>query len=153
MKKINEVTNNVKRSSTESPIKERIYQELVKFGLTPECQYKVGPFYIDLAFPEIKLAIETDGKNYHWTEEQRQRDQYRQKRLEQQGWKFERFRGWVCCKYPHIAAAKIVTQYFTDKVTEINRNHARGLLAAFLANHEDDIEKAVKIIDETLAGK
>jgi very-short-patch-repair endonuclease len=139
------------KSKTQSPIEEYLYRAFLDFGLKPECQYKVSPFFIDLAFPEIKLAIEADGKNWHWTKDQRDRDKYRQERLEKQGWRFERFIGWVCKKYPNVAVAKIATKYFKDKLTETQRKNAIGIIAGYIASNENDLDLTVRLIDEALA--
>ena len=149
-RKLTKISKVLKKPKTESPIEESLYQAFLKFGLEPQCQYPVYPFFIDLAFPEIKLAIEADGKDWHWTQDQRDRDDYRQSQLETQGWRVERFRGWVCKKYPHVAVAKIATKYFNDKITDTQKKNAMGILAGFVASVEGDMELAVKIIDKGL---
>ncbi len=145
------MTNKIlEKKKTKSPIEEYLYQAFLSFGLEPICQYTVSPFFIDLVFPEIKLAIEADGKDWHWTKEQRDRDKYRQERLEKQGWRFERFRGWVCKKYPDVVVAKIATKYFKDKINEIQKKNAVGIMAGYIASNEDDVDLAIRLIDEAL---
>jgi len=114
----------IKTLKLESPIETILYNELCKFGIEPELQYKVGVFRIDMAYPEIKLTIECDGHNWHTGEYNWLKDRYRQKRIEEEGWKFERFQGWLIKKYPVACAGKIALKYFSDKLTFENRKKA-----------------------------
>lgn len=56
-------------------------------------QYPIGPYYADFVHVESRMIIEIDGKAYHSTPEQIQRDQYRQQQLEDWGWTVIRFAG------------------------------------------------------------
>ncbi|MDE1821193.1 MAG: DUF559 domain-containing protein [Euryarchaeota archaeon] len=46
---------------------------------------------VDFAFPEVKLAVEVDGAQFHSTPRQRSRDAFRTHRLHQLGWRVIRF--------------------------------------------------------------
>lgn len=50
---------------TESPIEELFYQYAKDILKGLEIQYQIGPYRVDFALPDNKLAIEIDGKEYH----------------------------------------------------------------------------------------
>jgi very-short-patch-repair endonuclease len=60
-------------------------------GLKP--QVEEGPYKIDLAHPEKKIAIELDGHDFHKTRSQRTNDAKRERYLQMKGWKVIRFTG------------------------------------------------------------
>lgn len=147
-KSLNEIINNV--NHTGSPIEKMIYNELISYGLKPIPQYPIGVFFIDLAFPEIKLAIEADGKEYHSNKEQKERDLYRQKRIESLGWVFERFSGTFINRNKEVIAAKIALKYFKDKITKEQEKRAIGFVAKFLT--KKDIDLTINIVNAYLDG-
>jgi very-short-patch-repair endonuclease len=71
----------------ESPIESRLYFALVKRGYKPYTQYRCGYYYIDLALPRYRLAIECDGKAFHSSPKQKARDKKRTSFLYRHGWK------------------------------------------------------------------
>jgi len=142
MKSLTEILVNKK---TESPIEELLYQELINLGIKPVCQFEVGFFRLDLAYPEIKLAIEADGKDCHSTPSQKSRDKYRQEKLEKLGWKFERFSGTKIKKNGKSIAGKIAIKYFNYKLTKENKEKATGAIIQFLATRDKDL--TVRLID------
>lgn len=77
----------------ESPIELRFFVFAMSKipGLHP--QIEVGPYRIDLAIPEKKVAIELDGHEFHKTREQRTSDAQRERYLQRQGWQVIRFTG------------------------------------------------------------
>ena len=54
-------------------------------------QYIIGDYIVDFFFRESLLIVELDG-GYHFTKEQQEADAFRQKWLEQQGYKVLRFK-------------------------------------------------------------
>lgn len=88
--KIDATIQNMIKVFVESPIEEYLYQALVRNGLDKHCrsQFEIGNKRVDFAFPIAKLAVECDGKKYHFTEaEQIERDQERDKYLARKGWR------------------------------------------------------------------
>ena len=75
----------------ESPEESRVRVALVRAGLPPEVQVEVFDDQrafiarVDLAFPELKIAIEYDGA-HHFTDQQVPRDNVRLARLRAAGW-------------------------------------------------------------------
>jgi very-short-patch-repair endonuclease len=64
----------------------RIRVAIHRYGLPPpELQFPVGPFLLDLAYPEQRLAIEYDGRD-HRTAARALRDLRREAYLTRQGW-------------------------------------------------------------------
>lgn len=115
-----------------SPAERKLFEAFESMGLEPQIQYPAGVFFLDFAFPQKHLAIEVDGRAYH-SGERLQKDVFRQKTLEKKGWVFERFPGWMVWKNPKLPAAKIALRYFDDELSEMQRNHARGIIAQFIA--------------------
>ncbi len=146
---INKIINKVNK--TDSPIEEIIYDELVSYGLKPLPQYPVGLFFIDLAFPEIKLAIEADGHAYHTSKEQKKRDSYRQKRIENWGWKFERFTGSFIHNNKELVVAKIVLKYFKDKISKEKQELATSHVVRYIMK-KGNIDLGVDIVEAYLGG-
>jgi very-short-patch-repair endonuclease len=56
-------------------------------------QYQIGSYYVDFAHLPTRTAIELDGKAFHTAPNQIANDLARQKKIEQQGWRFIRFKG------------------------------------------------------------
>jgi very-short-patch-repair endonuclease len=77
----------------ESYIEKRLYNELKKNQFNPIPQYRCGPYRIDLALPEYRLAIECDGKEWHSTPEQKRHDARKNYYLKKRGWKVCRLSG------------------------------------------------------------
>lgn len=75
---------------TESPIEEYLLGAIAREGLTKHCrpQFEIGKCRVDFAFPIANLAVECNGREYHFTEqEQIERDQRRDKYLARKGWR------------------------------------------------------------------
>ena len=69
-----------------SPMETRIRVAINRYGLPPpRLQFPVGPFVLDLAYPEIRLAIEYEGRD-HRTAERAVRDLRREAYLTRLGW-------------------------------------------------------------------
>lgn len=81
------------REKVESPIEELLLRELHLLGLYPAIQFKVGNYRIDLAFPNLLVGIECDGKEWHSTEKQIAYDNQRDDYLRKNGWTIVRFSG------------------------------------------------------------
>lgn len=80
----------------ESPPESRLRLQLVLAGLAPVPQYDVvdgGRFLarVDLAFPEVRIAVEYDGREVHEREDVFVRDRQRQNDLLRAGWLVLRF--------------------------------------------------------------
>ena len=70
----------------ESPMETRIRLAIRFAGLPePVVQHPVGPYHLDMAYPEIMLGIEYDGRE-HLTQERATRDLDRQAHITAAGW-------------------------------------------------------------------
>lgn len=139
-------------SVTDSPIEEKLYKEFLTYNLKPITQYIEASFRIDLAFPEIPLAIEADGKEFHSTEEQKKRDEYKNRKLKERGWKVERLKGSFIHKYADVAVAKLILKYFDTKVSKDDLIRARGRIVSYFyrAGKDYDMALAKRMVDEFL---
>lgn len=54
-------------------------------------EYCVPPYFIDIALPERKIAIEIDGMYWHRLPSQKRKDRNRSRILHRQGWRVYRF--------------------------------------------------------------
>ena len=72
---------------------QKMYKLIKNVYSTAEIEYpvktKIGTKYIDVAIPELKIAIEYDGEYWHKGNEKQ--DKIRQKAIEKQGWEVLRF--------------------------------------------------------------
>ncbi len=75
-----------------SPIEVALYDAMRKEGLSPNPQFRIEAYYVDFAFPDIKLAIEADGAAYH-SDDRKERDRKRDGFLWSRGWTVKRFHG------------------------------------------------------------
>lgn len=91
----------------ESPMETRIRFAMHRAGLpAPVLQHPVGPYTLDLAYPDLLLAIEYDGAG-HRTQERAMRDLRREAYLARAGWEVLRFRAVDVLRYPDRVAARI----------------------------------------------
>jgi len=77
----------------ESPIELRFFYHAMHDVPGIEPQVEEGPYRIDLAVPEKKIAIELNGHEFHKSRRQRTDDAKRERYLQRQGWKVIRFTG------------------------------------------------------------
>jgi len=75
-----------------SPIEHALYEAMAKEGLAPVPQLCIEGYYVDFAFPDVRLAVEADGAAYH-EGANRQRDAKRDWILKREGWTVQRFKG------------------------------------------------------------
>jgi len=73
-------------------------------------QYPIGPFFVDFLHIESKTVIEIDGKYFHTSPEQQNRDQKRQQYIEKQGYTVIRFTGYEVYHYPFKCAARALNE-------------------------------------------
>ncbi|MBH8597295.1 MULTISPECIES: endonuclease domain-containing protein [unclassified Thermoactinomyces] len=79
-------------AKTQSPIERKVYNAL-KNQYTLKTQVPCGKYFIDIAIPKYRIAIETDGHDYHSSYQQRAHDRRKDQFLESRGWKVLRFTG------------------------------------------------------------
>ena len=65
------------------------------------------PYYLDIGFPEINLAVEIDGREYHTTAADFEKDRWRQNDLVNAGWRVLRFTARMLEEAPHLVLAVI----------------------------------------------
>ena len=91
----------------QSPMESRIRIAIEDAGLpTPELQYRVGPYYLDMAYPARLLAIEHDGRK-HLIPERARRDLERQAYVTRAGWTVVRFSAAVVLRESWRIAAEV----------------------------------------------
>ncbi|HZH58645.1 MAG TPA: DUF559 domain-containing protein [Metabacillus sp.] len=84
---------NFQRNKCQSPIERRLFNALTYRGFNVRTQERCGPYWIDLALPTYRIAIECDGKAYHSMPEQKKHDKKKDKYLRRNGWSVLRFTG------------------------------------------------------------
>ena len=127
---------------TESPIEDILLRELKLLGFYPTTQFKVGNYRIDLAFPKHLLAIECDGKEWHSSQEQIERDQRKDKFLKENGWKVVRVGGSQIYKSADEIARLIMG--IDNRYNEVN---SRKSIYAMRSSYKPE-----KIDETTLSG-
>jgi len=86
----------------------KLYDMIKDICPTAELEYSIDRFFIDIAIPDKKIAIEYNASYWH---QDKERDLKRQKLLESQGWKFIRY-------IDHLSTSK----EFKSDIGEINEN-------------------------------
>lgn len=74
---------------SESEPERMLYEKFLKKGFRPQRQYPISGFFVDMAFPEKKIAIEYDGKCHR---ESAEKDEIRHKAIRSAGWNIARIR-------------------------------------------------------------
>jgi very-short-patch-repair endonuclease len=91
----------------ESPMETRIRLALHFAGLPPPVlQHPVGPYRLDMAYPELMVAVEYDGRD-HLDPDRALRDLHRATYLGRLGWIVLRFRAAVVLGQPRWLAATV----------------------------------------------
>jgi very-short-patch-repair endonuclease len=65
------------------------------------------PYYVDIGFPDRKLAVEIDGREFHSGPAEFERDRWRQNDLVNAGWRVLRFTARMLQETPHLVVAMI----------------------------------------------
>jgi very-short-patch-repair endonuclease len=87
---------------SDSPMETRIRVALQRGGLPrPVLQHPVGPYKLDLAYPDRMLAMEYDGRE-HLTPERARHDLARQAYLTRAGWEVLRFPAVTVLHHPYL---------------------------------------------------
>jgi ATP-dependent DNA helicase Rep len=86
-----------------TPIEALMFRALRDLGLAPLAQYGVGPYRADLAFPQQRLLVECDGRDWHDAERDRRRDAH----LDSRGWSVVRFSGSRITRESNACAAEV----------------------------------------------
>lgn len=88
---------------------ERILIQLLRSGgITGwHANYRVGPYVVDVAIPQLRIAIEVDGWAFHSDREAFQNDRTRQNWLALHGWQVLRFTWLDITQYPERVLAAI----------------------------------------------
>jgi len=96
---------------------ERLLVKLLRDnGITGwKTNYPVGGYKVDVAFPNEKVAIETDGWAFHSSQEDFQNDRERQNKIALLGWQVLRFTWLDLTEYPQRVLAEI--RYATTRET------------------------------------
>lgn len=108
----------------------KISNDEIKLGnlvkeLYPDCkfQYSVLNFLLDIALPELKIAIEFDGY-YHYEDmrdkEEKEYYKIRREKIENEGWKF--YRVTMFDKFPNLEEVKQNIQKLIEEVEEDNED-------------------------------
>lgn len=91
----------------ESPMETRIRLAIVLDGLpAPVLQHPVGPYWLDMAYPDLHLGVEYDGRD-HLDQERALRDLDRQAYLTAAGWRILRFRAAEVLHRARTIAARV----------------------------------------------
>jgi very-short-patch-repair endonuclease len=98
---------------SESPMETRVRVPLVLAGLRPEVQYPViakGRRYrLDLAFPDVLIAVEYDGAE-HRLQARARRDLAREADLASAGWRILRFDAAIVMWHPDRVVAEVYAE-------------------------------------------
>lgn len=78
---------------TESPMEDLLKYELLARHINFETQANIGKYKVDFLFPQARLVVEADGKEYHSTQKQRDNDFKRELALMKKGYLVLRFKG------------------------------------------------------------
>jgi very-short-patch-repair endonuclease len=83
---------------------------IIRYPIVPQYKLMIGNLEhpVDFALPAVKLIIEADGEIYHSAPKQVQKDNERDRQLNQMGWTVLRFKDSEIEKQPQQVMSKIV---------------------------------------------
>ena len=86
-------------------------------------------YYIDIAFPHLKLAIEIDGRLHEEDEDLFESDRWRQNALVADGWRVLRFTWQMLQEHPEVVVAAILQALLSKSDTGLTTaaRHASGI--------------------------
>ena len=86
-------------------------------------------YYIDIAFPHLKLAIEIDGRLHEEDEDLFESDRWRQNALVADGWRVLRFTWQMLQEHPEVVVAAILQALLSKSDTGLTSaaRHASGI--------------------------
>lgn len=96
-----------------TPIEALLHQAMRKLGLTPRAQYGIGPYRADFAFPDWRLIVECDGRQWHDPERDRRRDIA----LRREGWEPLHLTGSEITRDPAACAARVMREVAARRAT------------------------------------
>lgn len=102
-----------------SPIEFKLYEAMCVEGLSPIPQFRIEGYIVDFAFPDVAVAIEADGAEYH-SGDRRERDRKRDWIIGRAGWTVKRFYGTTI----HHKAANCA--YVIKQEVEARRTQAKA---------------------------
>lgn len=136
-----EIKNLKKRKEvkqTESPIESKLLYWFNQYQLYPEIQHEIGKYRADFFFPDLKLVVEADGKEYHTSPEQVESDKERDGYMENLGYKILRFSGGKIYNEPWNVVKKVLEVYYPPKeITGFERDIYSGRL---VTKYNDDTD-------------
>lgn len=88
-----------------------LYSMLVDYGYIGVQQYQIESRFIDIAFPEIKFAIEIDGNYWHSQEKIKKRDLEKEQILKNNGWELLRFSSESVLENPDYYLWEVIQNY------------------------------------------
>lgn len=95
------------RTGSDSPQETRIRLAIIDGGLPePVLQHPVGPYFLDLAYPALRLGIEYDGRD-HLTPDRARHDLDRQAYLSSRDWTVLRIPPYDALRRPDRVAARV----------------------------------------------
>ncbi len=83
----------------------------------PERNKPIGPYYADFCWEKLKLIVEIDG-NYHYSDEQQEKDQRREQSLKELGYRVLRL------DYNHNHQAREVITQIRNECWELRKKEA-----------------------------
>ena len=139
----------VKFTPTISQTEQKLSNELKKFGLNPKSQFKVKrrdkdySYYIDIAFPDKKIAVEIDGPHHldRGYEDER-KDEY----LKSEGWKVFRYPSDEIFQNTSAYVKKIkkIVEKTKSKTYPDQLTHTHKIIQEGLLNYGVRFEKSTK---------
>ncbi|MDL2343848.1 Protein of unknown function [Deinococcus reticulitermitis] len=94
-----------------SQLEEGFAERLREAGLAFVEQYALGPYVVDLAFPQVRLLVEVDGEAYHASSSAQARDDRKDALAASEGWQVIRVPQFMIEHHPEEAVRTVVEAY------------------------------------------
>ena len=110
------------KQKCESPIEEILFDELIRRDITPHPQYEISHYRLDFAISpkHLKINVGCDGRDYHNSWPQTEKDRKRNADLTKNGWAVLRFSGSQIYKDVNYCG-KVIDQTIRTRQKQLNR--------------------------------
>lgn len=129
-----------------SPIERNVWGDIRYLCLPFYPQVPALNYFLDFANPFLKIGIECDGKEWH----EKNRDNYRDARLSDEGWTIFRLQGHECVRQVYIHIENSNDEISASDIERHYASTSEGLLKAIKSRYFDDSSKDFSMMRATL---
>jgi very-short-patch-repair endonuclease len=121
LKKRSEVKFSYRPEVSDSNPERDLFHEILLNGFRAERQYPLSGFFVDMAFPEYRLAVEYDGKEFH---QNKAEDEERERVIRRSGWdviRVQNYHGFMAASLNGTSTFESTYSTFDTRMSEVGK--------------------------------